>query len=203
MLGGVTTEDSIRLAIAHFNEANSRDPNRVLAQGAKRPRELLYAERLEAWIYKLNPTPSPALRLAARSQHLCRFEKPRSSYPEGRIAYLKWRKDLAHFHAERAAHIMESAGIDEEVRTQVRAIQLKQELRRNRDSQTMEDALCLSFLEFELDEFAERYNDDKVIDILQKSWRKMSEKAHGMALVLPFEGRTLDLVRRATSDESS
>jgi hypothetical protein len=203
MLRSVTTEDSIRLAIARFNEANGRDPNKILAQGAKRPRELLFAERLEAWIYKLTPNPSPALRLAARCQHLCRFEKPRSTYPEGRIAYLKWRKDLAHFHAAQAESLMAAAGVEQSVRAQVRAIQLKQELKQNPDSQTMEDALCLSFLEFELEEFAERHPDEKVIDILQKSWRKMSEKAHGLALVLSFEGRTLDLVRRATSGGAS
>jgi Domain of unknown function (DUF4202) len=199
----VTTEGSIRLAIARFDEVNAQDPTKVTAQQALRPRELLFAERLEAWVFKLDSNPSPALRLSARCQHLGRFEVPRKSYPEGRVAYLKWRKDLAHFHAEKAGVIMREAGISDEVIEQVRRIQLKQELKQNPDTQTMEDALCLSFLEFELDEFAEKHDDAKVIEILQKSWRKMSPRAHGLALTLPFTGRTLDLVRRATSETSA
>jgi hypothetical protein len=198
----VSQEDNIRLAIARFNEANGRDPTKVPSQDASRPRELLFAEHLEAWVYKLTPSPSLALRLASRCQHLRRFEMPRQNYPEGRVAYLKWRKDLAHFHAQEAALIMQEVGIPEELIGAVRAIQLKQELKQNADTQLMEDALCLSFLEFELDEFASRHNDAKVIDILQKSWRKMSPRAHGFALTLPFQGRTLDLVRQATSESA-
>jgi hypothetical protein len=190
---------SIEQAILRFNEMNAQDPNQVMHEGKEVPRELLSAERLEAWVHKLEPSPSVALRLAARCQHLKRFSVPRSDYPEGRIGYLKWRKDLSRRHADLAAEVLSDLGFTEDVISEVRAINQKEGLRTNPDTQTMEDALCLSFLEHEFSAFAEKHEDDKVIDIVQKTWRKMSERGHALALTLPLGGRAKDLVGRALS----
>src|SRR5688572_14815512 len=130
-------------AIAAFDQANAEDPAHEQVGGVARPRELVHAERLAAWVERLEPSPSEALRLAARCQHLQRWKIPRSSYPDGRVGYLRWRTQLARFHADRAAEILASAGYERALIDQVRRINLKQGMRSDPDVQTMEDALCL------------------------------------------------------------
>jgi len=185
-------------AIAAFQTSNARDPRTVCDdRGQARPRELLDAERLAVWVERLEPQASEALRLAGHCQHLRRWEVPRSEYEPGRIGYLKWRKALARFHADEAGKILQQLGYGEEVLSGVRRIQLKQGLLTDPDVQAMEDALCLSFLEHELAEFAQQHPDEKVIDIIAKTWRKMSARAHEWALRLPLGARELRLVEAA------
>jgi len=189
--------DLIQEAIDRFNELNAQDPNTLLIDGQARPKELVFAERLEAWVLRMHPTASDALRLAARSQHLQRWSVPRSDYPDGRVGYLKWRKDLSKKHADLATGVLEDLGAPEELIAALRSINLKEGLKTNPDTQAIEDALCLSFLEHEFSTFVEKYDDEKVIDIVQKTWRKMSEPAHEMALTLALDGRAKELVGRA------
>jgi hypothetical protein len=191
--------DRQRRAIAAFRAHNAQDPNRVLDAGVERPKELAAAERLAAWVERLEPSASEALVLASHCQHLCRWELPRGDFPEGRIGYLTWRKALARRHAARAAAILRDVGYDDALINEVRAINLKQGLHANPDTQTMEDALCLSFLEFELDEFARKHDDAKVVDIIQKTWGKMSERGHARAIELApsLPPKAAALVRRA------
>ncbi len=193
----MTLEEQIAEAIRRFDALNASDPRQVSLDGASRPYELLHAERVESWLFRLVPDPSPALRLAARCQHLLRFRVPRDSYPPDRVGYLKWRKDLARFHADEAEKVLVELSIDPAIRTQVRKIQLKQELKEDPETQAMEDALCLAFLEFELEEFAKSREDDKVINIIQKTWRKMSPLGHSLALGLPLTERSARLVTEA------
>jgi hypothetical protein len=185
-------------AIAAFQAENARDPRTLRDErGQQRPRELLDAERLAAWVERLEPQASEALRLAGHCQHLRRWEVPRSNYEPGRIGYLKWRKALARFHADEAGKILQQLGYGQDVLDGVRRIQLKQGLLSDPDVQTMEDALCLAFLEHELAEFAQQHPDEKVIDIIAKTWRKMSDRAHDWALRLPLGARELELVKAA------
>jgi hypothetical protein len=185
-------------AIAAFDAANAADPNRQVIDGVERPRTLVQAERLSGWIDRLDPSASVALRLAARCQHIERWTLPRSDFAPGRVGYLQWRTQLARYHAERAAEILRAAGFDDETIHAVRKINLKQNLRSSPDSQTMEDALCLVFLEHELEEFLEKYPDpSKATDILRKTWRKMSERGRALALGLPLSTEARGLVERA------
>jgi len=190
-------DDALARAHARFDAENAQDPHLVDDGGVMRPRELVHADRLEAWVRTLAPQASLPLRLAARCQHLARYRVPRSDYGEGRIEYLKWRKDLSRMHADRAGAILREEGFDDDTIAQVRAINLKQDLKSNPDAQTMEDALCLSFLAHDFVPFIPRYPDDKVVDIVRKTWRKMSDQGHDEALKLPLEGRALDLVKQA------
>ena len=177
-------------AIAAFDAIHARDP--------AHPRALVEAERLSACVQRLDESASVALRLAARCQHLERWSVPRETYPEGRIGYLKWRKDLARFHADRATEILRGVGYDEATIEAVRGINLKQDLKQSHDAQTMEDALCLVFLEYELEAVLDKYPDEaKAVDILQKTWRKMSERGHSAALSLSLSPRGASLVGRA------
>jgi hypothetical protein len=184
-------------AIAAFDQANAEDPHSLSVGGQARPRELLQAERLAAWVERLEPEASEALRLAARCQHIRRWQIPRSSYPVGRVGYLQWRTQLGRFHAETSARILQEVGYERELVEQVRRINLKQNLHSNPDSQTMEDALCLTFLEFEFAEFREKYPLDKVIEVVQKTWKKMSERGRRVALTLPLGESSLEVVKRA------
>jgi hypothetical protein len=189
--------DRRRRAIAAFQEENSRDPSLIADRGGSRPRELVAAERLAAWVQRLEPHASEALVLASHCQHLRRWELPRSEFEPGRIGYLTWRKALARFHADQAARVLRGLGHEETLVLAVRQINLKQGMQSNPDVQTMEDALCLSFLEHELAEFATKHPDDKLRDIIRKTWGKMSERARHLALLLPLPERARLLVQQA------
>src|SRR5215471_10765287 len=139
--------DRFARAISAFDRDNAEDPTTIRVGGADRPRELVQAERLSAWVDRLRPDAPEALRLAARCQHLRRWEIPRNTYPDGRIGYLEWRKALLRFHADRSTEILRRTGYDDETIGRVRTINQKRGLKMDRDVQTMEDALCLVFLE--------------------------------------------------------
>ncbi len=184
-------------AVRRFASANSADPNRIDDGGELRPREAVDAERLVRWVLRIAPNATRALRLAAHCQHLERWMIPRSSYPEGRTGYLLWRKELGRFHANRSSEILRSVGYDEETIRRVQNINQKKSIKLDPDVQAMEDALCLAFLEHEIDEFAAKHDDEKVIDILRKTWRKMSELGHEEALRLHYSDRVGELVKEA------
>lgn len=184
-------------AIAAFDRENAEDPHTLDVGSAMRPRELVDAERLSAWVSRLAPEASEALRLAARCQHIRRWEIPRNSFPEGRVGYLQWRTQLGRFHADTVTRILESIGYEREMIDAVRRINLKQGLHSNPDTQTMEDALCLTFLEFEFDEFCARYPAEKVIEVVQKTWKKMSAQGREKALGLNFGTDAGEIVKRA------
>lgn len=189
--------DRLQVALAAFDDVNRLDPNTIRVDGEEQPKELVQSERRSVWIERLDSNASEALRLAARCQHLRRWEIPRSTYPEGRRGYLEWRAALAKFHAARAREILEQAGYDPATVEQVNRINLKRGLRTDADTQTMEDALCLSFLEHEIDEFAAKHDEAKLVDILRKTWRKMSPRAHELALGLELSPAVAALVRQA------
>lgn len=180
-------------ALRRFDEENSRDPNREAGQ----PRELLYAKRLTDWVLKLCPDASEPLRLAARCQHLCRWEIPRSAYPMTRAGYLKWRADLKRFHAQKAGEILREIGYDETTIRRVQDLNLKKHFPADAEARVLEDALCLVFLEFQFAELAAKTDDDKMINALQKSWQKMTAAARAEALKLEFGPREKALLERA------
>ena len=199
---GIANSKRFEAAINAFDRANAEDPHLLSAAGGDHPRELLHAQRLSAWVERLAPGASEALRLAARCQHIRRWQIPRNSYPSGRVGYLQWRTQLARFHAETSTRILEEQGYEPELIDAVRRINLKQGLRSNPDTQTMEDALCLAFLEFEFTEFCAKYPGEKVIEVVQKTWKKMSANAHELALTLPFSPASLELVKLALAPVS-
>jgi len=181
-----------------FDALNAADPVTEIVDGVPRPRLLVQAERLARWVGRLDPEPSEALRLAAHCQHLERWKIERGDFPEGRTGYLQWRTKLGRFHAARAREVLEKLAYDDATIDAVERILTKQNLRSSRDSQTMEDALCLVFLEHEFEAFLAKYPDEnKAVDILQKTWRKMSDRGHRAALTLPLGERAKALVGRA------
>jgi hypothetical protein len=190
-------DERFQRAIALIDEENSRDPNQDLVDGRTFPRELVYSQRLTDWVLKLEPGASDALRLAARSQHIGRWKIPRSSYPEGRAGYLRWRTELKRFHAEVTTDILRKVNYDETTISRVRELNLKEAFPSDPEARVLEDALCLVFLEFQFSELAARLGEEKLVNALRKSWEKMSERGRKAALTLPFTARGKTLLHAA------
>ncbi len=180
-------------AIRRFDEENSRDPNREGSQ----PRELLYAERLTGWVLKLSPNASEPLRLAARCQHICRWESPRENYPMTKPGYLKWRADLKKFHAEKSGTILREVGYDDATIRRVQDLNLKKNFPADTEVRVLEDALCLVFLEFQFAALASKSDDDKMVNAIRKSWEKMTEAARAEALKLNYGEHEKAIIGRA------
>jgi len=189
-------------ALRRFTEENARDPNSVEIQGDKRPRELVYAEWLTNWVLRLCPQASEELRLAAHCQHLCRWMVPRDSYPMTRAGYLRWREALKKFHAEKAGEILREVGYPEPVVTRVQNLNLKKGFPQDHETRVLEDALCLVFLEHQLSDLASKTDDEKMINALQKAWKKMTPAARELALRLPYAPREKALLERALASTS-
>ncbi len=192
--------EQFALALEKIDAANAADPKRIPYEGKEIPGEVLYGRRMSAWLERLYPEASPALRLAARAQHIRRWEVPRDQYPTGRTGYLRWRTALYAFHAEAAAEILSEIGYDPETTQRVRYLIQKKNLTRDAETQALEDVVCLVFLEFYFADFSERHPAEKVIDIVRKTWRKMSEIARTAALTLPLQPPARGLVERALSE---
>ncbi|HMP81765.1 MAG TPA: DUF4202 domain-containing protein [Verrucomicrobiota bacterium] len=187
-------------AMRRFDEENSRDPNSVTVDGQPQPRELVYARWLTDWVLRLKPDASEALRLAARSQHICRWMSPRSSFPMTRAGYLQWRAELKKFHAQKAGEILHEVGYAEDFIRNVQNLNLKKNFPQDAECRVLEDALCLVFLERQFADLAAKSDDDKMINALQKSWKKMTPAAHTEALKLQFGHREKLLVNKALSE---
>jgi hypothetical protein len=184
-------------ALRRFDEENSHDPHVEQVAGVAQPRELLYAQWLTAWVLKLCPEASEELRLAARCQHLRRWKVPRDSYPMTRAGYLKWREALKQFHARQAGDILRELGYPEEVIARVQSLNLKKNFPHDAEGRVLEDALCLVFLEHQFRDLASKTADDKMINALQKAWKKMTPTAQKLALDLSFEPRERALLEQA------
>ena len=191
--------DRFQQVIRSIDEANREDPKSELADGVAHPKELLYGVRMQEWVEELDPQAPEALRIAARSQHIRRWEIPRSDYPMDRKGYLRWRTTLYGFHADRASELLRAAEYDDETIERVRALLQKRNLRTDADVQTLEDAAALVFLEHHLDDFLGRddIGEEKAIGIIRKTWKKMTERGHEAASALPLSAKSAALVARA------
>ena len=186
-------------AISLIDKANSEDVNTYEVAGLKYPKELLYSQRMTRKLLQFEPSASKALQISARGQHICRWKIARNEYPMDRVGYLKWRETLKKMHANLTADILKQVGFDDQFTDRVKAIISKKLIKKNEESQTLEDTICLVFLDYYFEEFAAKHTDEKVIDILKKTWLKMSDKGHITALKLPFSDKSLALVKQAIS----
>jgi hypothetical protein len=186
---------------ALIDAAHAADPH---AGPDGRPAELAYADRMEFWVQQVAPDPSPLLRLAARSQHLERWLVPRTLFPEGKAGYFAWRKSLYTKQAERARELLLQAGVSESEAAEVATWVSKSGLKTNPGTQALEDAACLVFLEKEIAAFAAQHADyprEKLVDIIRKTWRKMSPRAHALALSLSLKPAIAALVHDAINGQ--
>jgi hypothetical protein len=184
-------------AIAAIDAANADDPHTLPVRGAERPKEQAHAELASQWVAKLRPDASPALKLAARAHHVRRWEIPRSEYPMDRAGYHRWRKALHAHHQQVLRAILEEQGWDEETIARACALVRKQGLGRDPEVQTLEDALCLVFVETQFADLAARLEAEKLLDVTRKTLRKMSPEAIAHATGLPLDAASKALLARA------
>ena len=193
----VTDTDRMARALAAIDAANAQDPNRVVWRGESRPKELVHAELMTAWVRRLAPDAGVAQLLAARAHHLRRWESPRDAYPPGRAGYLRWRTAAKKRHAALVAALLAAEGFEPTVIEEVERIIRKEGLGTDPMVQVHEDALCLTFLETQVDEVTDRLGEDKMLDVLVRTLPKMSAPARVLAAELPLGDRARALVTRA------
>ena len=184
-------------AIQQIDVINSQDPNKEVVGNESVAKELVYGQRMSACLNQHWPEASEYLKIAVRAQHVKRWAIARSVYPEGKAGYLKWRKALGVMHAETAATLMLDVGYSQAEADMTSAIIRKEKLKTNSDSQALEDVACLVFLTYYFAPFVEKHSKEKIISILQKTWRKMSAKSQAIALTLTLPEHLAKLVNEA------
>jgi hypothetical protein len=189
----VTGVDTIDRARSAIDAANAADPN----QHGGEPLALLQGRLAESWVVRLDPDASEALRLAARAHHLRRWVVPRDSYPDGRAGYLRWRRDQKQRHAEELRELLEQVGLDPVIVARAAAIVAKVGLGSDPEVQVFEDAVCLTFLETQLSDTADRLDANRMTTVIAKTLTKMSEPGKAAALTIDLDERGRDLLARA------
>jgi hypothetical protein len=197
----MTNEERFAKVIAMFDDYNQKDPHLETWQGQQIPKELLYAQRMSERLKSYMPDAPEYLVLAARCQHIGRWEIPRNTYAMDRKGYLQWRNQLKVHHCNIADRIMRSYGYDDETIQKVKSLLTKEQLFHHRpDTQALEDVICLVFIEFYLEEFATKHDDAKLVEILRKTRRKMSAKAIEAAGRIPVSERVAALIGQAVAN---
>ncbi len=193
----MTEPTPFQRALTELDALHAQDPRQVEVEGETLPLELWHAGRMSAWLERVVEAPSELVQLAVRSQHLQRWEVPRSEYPEGRVGYLTWRRDQGKRAGETTARVMEAAGYSAEEAAEVSRMIRKQGLGRDPGTQAVEDCACLVFLENYFADFSKQVEHDHLVRIVQMTWKKMSPKAHELALTLPMSAEARAVVEEA------
>lgn len=184
-------------AIALIDAKNAEDPNIVMFEEASYPKELLYSKRMTAKLLEVETNPTEALQIAIRAQHICRWKIQRKDYSMDKIGYYNWRNDLKKMHSEITAELLGEVGYATELIDRVSFLIHKKRIKKDKETQLLEDIVCLVFLQYYLDDFIEKHTDEKIISILQKTWGKMSQNGQELALKTKLSDRSLNLIKKA------
>lgn len=180
-----SNQQMLENALALYDAANSKDPNLNMEDGEEVPKELLYSKRMLDMLSRFIPDAGDVAKLSVAAQHIERWKSPRSDYPMNRKGYHLWRTNLYKFHAETAATYLADAGYDEETIERVKLAIGKKDLKTNDDTQVVEDIAALTFIEHYMTAMYEKftdYDEDKWIDIIIRTWKKMSPAGREFAL---------------------
>lgn len=191
------TTTPFQKASAWIDAENAQDPNTETHQFKTFPKELLYSNRMYERLMDFCPDASEAVQIASKAQHICRWKIVRESYPMDRVGYLKWREDLKKFHAKTTASILEKAGYDTPFINRVSFLIEKKLLKKDEETQLLEDVICLVFLEFYLNPFVQKHDVEKLKNIILKTWNKMSDKGHQEALKINYTPANLQLLKES------
>ena len=193
----MSNPNRLKKIFSAIDQLNQQDPTSVEYNGEMIAKEHLYAIRMSELLADFLPDASEYLQIACRAQHLQRWIIPRSDFPMTPIGYKSWRTTLAKHHANATAGLMSECGYSDQEKDRVKAILQKQQLKQNEESQSMEDVACLVFLQFYLEAFADKHSATKVIDIIRKTWKKMSSEGQQAALKINFLDSTSLLITTA------
>lgn len=189
--------DRFLQSLKDIDSINAEDPHLDTVEGQTFPKELLYSQRMTAMLNEFEPDATEILRLSARAQHIKRWSIARDSFPMDRKGYLQWRTQLKKFHGELAGSIMVKNGYSIEEIGRVDNLLNKRGLKTDVEAQTLEDVACLVFLKYYFDDFLTQHDDEKLVNILQKTWRKMSDKGRKAALSLDLSTAAQALIEKA------
>lgn len=164
-------------AFTAIDAANAADPNIIEWRDERWPRAQLQGMLATEWVEVLDPRAIDEVLLAARAHHVRRWAIARASYPDGRVGYLRWRRALKEVHAEVVAEILPGAGISPDAVARVQALVRKEGLGHDPETQLVEDAICLTFIETQFEELAARLDHDRLVTAVQKTVVKMSDRA--------------------------
>ena len=190
-------QQRFQAAIERIDAANREDPNREVWEGQEHPKELLYAQRMSESLEHLASDAPEVVRLAVRAQHIQRWKIARTQYPKDRQGYRTWRTELGRFHAETAATILREVGYGPETIRRVQSLLQKKQLKVDPDCQLLEDVICLVFLRYYFADFAEEHDEAKLINILRRTWKKMSPRGQQVALEIELPAPLRTLVEKA------
>ncbi|KAF5879195.1 putative glutamyl-trna synthetase protein [Botrytis fragariae] len=189
--------ENYEAAITLIDEAHALDPTISTINGESIPYELHYAQKMTHYLSLRAPNASPILKVAIRAQHFRRWEVPRSSYPMTKPGYLNWRTFLKKRQADLASAICVGCNFTSEEAEEVARLIRKEDLKKNEETQILEDVACLVFLDDQFDAFEKGHDEEKIISILRKTWGKMSEEGHRLALQIPMSDTSKSLIQKA------
>ena len=190
----------LQQALDLIDGAHSLDPNKIMVDGQVIPYELHYARKMTTFLARREPKAPEMLQLAIRAQHFRRWEVPRDSYPRTRVGYHAWRNAQKKRQAELLAQILLQCGYaDDEVNSAMALVEKKGLKDGDVDTQILEDVACLVFLDDQFEEFERGMDEEKMVEILRKTWAKMSLDGRSLALEIPMASKCSELVQRAMS----
>ncbi len=195
-----SANSALQSVLNEIDTLNKQDPNQENFNGEWVAKEWLYGVRMSERLRQFQPDADEVLQIAARAQHVQRWVIPRSDYPMDKSGYKKWRLELGKFHAETVAKLMQKYGYSSADTDKVEILLTKRNLKRDEQVQALEDVICLVFIEHYLEPFAEKHSEEKLIDIIRKTWNKMSEKGHQAALTIPLKAHLSELVGKALAE---
>ena len=191
------SEEKLAAALVLIDEAHAQDPKKIEVDGKEQPYELHYSQKMSRYLEKRNPLAPDTLRLAIRAQHFRRWEIPRDSYPMNKVGYHAWRTYLKKRQADMASQLCLNCGYSEDDATRVAHLIRKEDLKADEETQTLEDVACLVFLDDQFEEFEKQHDEEKILRILQKTWGKMSERGHELAVQIPMSDRCKAILSKA------
>ena len=183
----MSSTSRLQALLTAIDDCNRQDPNLEAVTGQPLPKAFLYGQRMSACLTDFAPKASEALQIAARAQHIERWKIARASYPKNRVGYLQWRRDLGRFHAQRTCELMKPLGYEQDVQDRVTKLLTKRGIKQDPEVQTLEDVICLVFVQFYLLDFAATQETDKLLDIIAKTWAKMSPRGRQCLLTLKID----------------
>ena len=193
-------EHKYQITLDQIDEAHAQDPKKHVVGSREIPYELWYSEKMTKYLSKRRPSASPTLQIAIRAQHLRRWEVPRDSYPMTKPGYHAWRTYLKKRQADLASKTCLDNGLSEDEAERVACLIRKEDLKQDEETQALEDVACLVFLDDQFEDFEKQHDEAKIVTILRKTWVKMSDKGHDLALEIPMSERCKDLVIKALSE---
>ncbi|KAI9862801.1 MAG: hypothetical protein M1824_000931 [Vezdaea acicularis] len=189
-------------ALSIIDAGHAEDPKNIINDGTDVPYELHYARKMSSYLQRLDPNASEMLQIAIRAQHFRRWEVPRSSYPMTRAGYFAWRTFLKKRQATQAEEICIQCGYSDEDAGRVASLIRKEDLKKDEETQTLEDTACLVFLDDQFEDFEKEHDEEKIISIIRKTWAKMSEKGHEEALKIDLSGKAKGLASNQQKQSS-